>query len=220
MTSLAVFDMNETTLDFAPVRHTIDRLLGSNDGFTVWFQKVLQFAMTSISTGNYQHFGVLAPSALASVAASKNVALPDDAWTQVAEAMAGVEPFDDVVEGMTALRSAGWTTIALTNSAAPSINAQVDRAGLRDLFDHVISVDAVEVFKPSPIPYRHALTVAGVEPEEAWMIASHDWDLAGARAVGMSTAYISRPYMSYASAYPGPDLAVDNFVALARALAH
>ncbi len=218
MTNVAVFDMNETTLDFAPVRRTIDALLGSDDGFTVWFQKLLQLAMTSISTDHYQHFGVLAPAALTSVAASKKVELPDDAWAQVAEAMGGVEPFADVVEGMTMLREAGWMTMALTNSAAPSINAQVDRAGLRPLFDHVISVDEVQRYKPAAAPYLHALSVAEAEPAQTWMIASHDWDLAGARAVGLNTAFISRPYMTYASSYPEPDVSVATFIELANAL--
>ena len=34
----------------------------------------------------------------------------------------------------------------------------------------------------------------------------------------MSTAFIRRPHMIYASTYPEPDLAVDDFVELAQAL--
>jgi len=218
MTRVAVFDMNETTIDFAPVRAEIDRLFDSTDGFTVWFQKLLQMAMTSISSGAYQPFGVLAPSALDSVAVARNTTLPPDAWSTVAAAMAGVDPFPDVVDGLTQLRSAGWMTVALTNSAASSINAQVDRAGLRPFFDEVISVDEVQCYKPSPTPYRHALDKVGADPGDAWMVASHDWDLAGARSVGMRTAFVRRPHMIYGSAYPASDIAVDDFVQLAQTL--
>jgi 2-haloacid dehalogenase len=219
MTNVAVFDMNETTLDLAPVRATVNRLLANPVGFTIWFQKLLQLAMTSVATDEYQNFSVLAPSALASVAESQAVVLGDDAWQQVADAMANVEPFPDVIDGLTTLRASGWTTMALTNSSAPSVNGQVDRTGLRPLFDHVISVDEIGVYKPSARVYQHATTVTGAPASSMWMVASHDWDLAGARATGMHTAFIQRPHMAYALSFPAADVNVTDFVALAEALA-
>lgn len=219
MTKVAVFDMNETTLDLAPVRETVNRLMDDPRGFTIWFQKLLQLAMTSMAIDDYQNFSVLAPSALSTVAESLGVTLEDDAASQVGAAMAGIDPFPDVIEGLTLLRANGWTTVALTNSAAAGVNAQVDRTGLRPLFDHVASVDEVGVFKPSPRVYQHATTLTGAPASAMWMVASHDWDLAGARAIGMHTAYVRRPHMTYAPSFPEADVNVDNFVELAAALA-
>ena len=56
MTSVAVFDMNETTLDLAPVRSAVNEQLNNTDGFTIWFQKLLQLSMMSVVTGEYQDF--------------------------------------------------------------------------------------------------------------------------------------------------------------------
>ena len=50
------------------------------------------------------------------------------------------------------------------------------------------------------------------------MVACHDWDLAGARAAGMTTAFIRRPGMSYAENYERPNMSVNNFVDLAISL--
>ena len=33
----------------------------------------------------------------------------------------------------------------------------------------------------------------GVKPEDALMVAAHAWDLAGAKNVGLQTAFIARP---------------------------
>ena len=217
MTNVAVFDMNETTLDLAPVRAEVNRQLDNPDGFTIWFQKLLQLSMLSVVTDEYKNFSELAPSALTAVAESQGVELADDAWAGVGSAMAGIAPFPDVVDGLTQLREAGWMTMALTNSAAASVNAQVDANGLRPLFDHVVSVDEVGVFKPSPRVYEHAAKVAGAEASSMWMVAAHDWDLAAARATGMHTAFVKRPHMVWAPSYPPADVNVVSFVELAEA---
>ena len=117
MTNVAVFDMNETTLDLAPVRVEVNRQLDNPDGFTIWFQKLLQLSMLSVVTDEYQDFSELAPPALTAVAESQGVELADGAWASVGSAMAGIAPFPDVVGGLTQLREAGWMTMALTNSA-------------------------------------------------------------------------------------------------------
>ena len=218
MTSVAVFDMNETTLDLAPVRAEVNKQLDNADGFTIWFQKLLQLSMMSVVTGEYQNFSVLAPAAFDAVSNSQGVKLAEGAWAKVGSAMAGIAPFPDVIPGLTTLKEAGWTTMALTNSAAASVNAQVDANGLRPLFDHVVSVDEVEVFKPSPRVYEHAAAVAGVDSSSMWMVAAHDWDLAAARATGMHTAFVERPHMVWAPSYAPAEVNVDGFVALADAL--
>ena len=204
MANVALFDMNETTLDLAEVRATVNELFANPDGFTLWFQKILQMAMTSAATNTYQDFTVLAPSALRSMAETQGVELPVDAVPRLGAALAAIQPFPDVVDGMTSLRDAGWTTVALTNSALASVMAQVEATGLAPLFDHVVSVDAVKCYKPQAAPYLHALEVGGGEPSTTWMVACHDWDLHGARAVGIQTAFIARPHMAYAETYPQP----------------
>ncbi len=218
MTKIAVFDINETTLDLAPVRASVDELVGHVGGFTVWFQKLLQLSMTATATGNYADFGALARSALQAVADTGSQPLPAGAWDQVAAALGSLDAYPDVEPGLTALREAGWSTIALTNSAPATVTAQLERAGLTPLFDHILSVDAVKSYKPAAAPYRYAAEQVGATPDALWMVACHDWDLAGARAVGMSTAFVGRPAMSYAPNYLPADLTAVDFSDLADQL--
>ena len=50
------------------------------------------------------------------------------------------------------------------------------------------------------------------------MVACHDWDLAGARAVGMSTAFVARAGMPFSAAYSPADFVAADFVELAGLL--
>jgi len=67
-----------------------------------------------------------------------------------------------------------------------------DRAGMADLVTRHLSCEDVRRWKPAPEPYLHACRELGRAPEATWMIAAHAWDLAGAKAVGMRTAWLSR----------------------------
>ncbi len=218
MASVAVFDINETTLDLAPVRVAVDRELGRAGGFGSWFGRLLQTSMAITATGEFQDFGVLARAALDSVAQSDRIELAPDAWDRVGAAMAGLLPHPDVVAGLESLAAQGWRLIALTNSAQASVDSQLANAGIHQRFEQVLSVDSVRAFKPAAAPYRFALEAAAVSAEEAVMVASHDWDLAGAKAAGMQTAFVARPGMPFATAYPAADHVVDDFVGLATAL--
>lgn len=56
-----------------------------------------------------------------------------------------------------------------------------------------LSADAVHAYKPDAAVYRLAVEEAGVAPQQVLMVAAHAWDLRGAQAIGMRTAYVQRP---------------------------
>ncbi|MFO7769563.1 MAG: HAD-IA family hydrolase [bacterium] len=62
--------------------------------------------------------------------------------------------------------------------------------GLHHLFDVVVTFEDTGERKPHPAPFRRALELLGVEPEEALMVG--DWaerDMVGASQVGMKTVF-------------------------------
>ena len=63
-----------------------------------------------------------------------------------------------------------------------------------------------------------AIETVGRPAAEVWMVAAHDWDLAGATAAGMTTAFVARPSMPYSAAYPPPTLRVTGVDDLADQL--
>lgn len=74
--------------------------------------------------------------------------------------------FDDVPETLARLRGAGLRLVVASNWDA-SLDAVLDRAGLRTALDGVLSSAAAGFAKPDPRLLQGALLLAGVEPARA-----------------------------------------------------
>lgn len=217
---MIVFDMNETTLDMAEVRVEVNSIASDAGGFIVWFQRLLQSATTVSATGSdFMAFSNLGRNALEATLARSGRTLTDTAWSRVSDAMGRLRPHPDVHAGLERLRESGHSTMALTNSGQASLESICEATGLTPLFDHLVSVESVQAYKPLAAPYLHAAEIAGLSPAQMSMVACHDWDLAGAKAVGFRTVFIERPDFSFSASYRRPDLSVSDFAALADALA-
>ncbi len=118
-------------------------------------------------------------------------------FTELLEAVGGevpdeMAPFPDVPEGLDRLRSRGHRLAVLTNSARETGERHLQRSGLRDSFERVIGVDEIGAYKPARRTYVFALEQLDVAAEHTWLVAAHDWDLIGAQAAGLRTAFLAR----------------------------
>ena len=109
------------------------------------------------------------------------------------------------------LAAEGVRMAALTNTAYDSLADLLENAGVARFLEQILSVDEVRRFKPAPEPYLMAADKLDIDITEVVMVASHDWDLMGARAAGARSAFIARPgsVWSYPDAspdYEGGDL--------------
>jgi len=71
------------------------------------------------------------------------------------------------------------------------------------------------VTNPNRAVYELALAHSGAE---AWMVAAHAWDIAGASRAGLHTAFIRSVEGSYLEVYPRPDVLADSLLEAARAM--
>jgi 2-haloacid dehalogenase len=99
-------------------------------------------------------------------------------------------PWDDVLPGLTRLRER-YVLAALSNGGFALLTHLVKAAGLP--LDCILSAELARAYKPDPAPYQTAAALLDVEPAEVLMVAAHGWDLAGARAAGLATAFVERP---------------------------
>ncbi|MFB6845032.1 haloacid dehalogenase type II [Streptomyces sp. NPDC056373] len=99
-------------------------------------------------------------------------------------------PWDDSAAGLERL-ARRYPVIGLSNAGRTALLHLNAHAGLR--WHQALSAQAAQAYKPAPEVYRLALDSAGCPPERVLMVAAHAWDLRGARAAGMRTAYVHRP---------------------------
>lgn len=218
MISTLVFDVNETLLDLAALDPHFDRVFGDRAVRSEWFALVLRNALTLTTIGEYRDFGTVAGESLAMVAAVHNVELTAAERDAVGSTVRNLPPHPDVAESLKRLRTAGLQLVALTNSPPDIATAQLVNAGLADLFDRILSVHSTERFKPHPAVYRHAAKEVGESLDRMMMVAAHDWDIAGAMAVGMQGGYVVRKGMALNPLFDPPTVTATSMDGLADAI--
>ncbi|QDV25758.1 haloacid dehalogenase type II [Aureliella helgolandensis] len=215
-----IFDVNETLLDLAPLRASVGKALdGREDLLPLWFVTMLHYSLVETLSGEYHSFGEIGTAALMMVAETKGIELTyDEAKEAIVTPLRSLPPHPDVVAGLKALKDDGYRIVSLTNSSAIGVETQFRNAGLIDLFEKRYSVDSVKKFKPHPETYRFVLDDLGVQPEQVLMVAAHAWDLAGAKNVGLQTAFVARPGKTLYPNVAKPDYVVNDLLALETVL--
>ncbi|WP_055693200.1 haloacid dehalogenase type II [Streptomyces prasinopilosus] len=112
------------------------------------------------------------------------------ALDRLATAAQRVRPWDDSLAVLAGL-AGRFPVLALSDASRTSLLRLNAHTGLR--WHHTLSAEDARAYKPAPEVYRLALDAAGSPPERVLMVAAHAWDLRGAQAVGMRTAYVRRP---------------------------
>ena len=210
MQTAIVFDVNETLLDLSPVRLWFAQRFGDEPDASTWFGELLRLSFVSGVTDQYVPFPDLAEAALTTVATRFHASVGDGDLSHISSVFTTLPPHDDVKEALTALREAGFTVAALTNSPLGTAEMQLDHAGIAGMFDRIMSVEMVDRFKPHRSVYEAGARSLGVSTSDMVMVAAHDWDIAGAIAAGCKGVFIERPGQSFSSALPSPTISAPD----------
>ncbi len=214
-----VFDVNETLSDMRPLIARFVAVGAPAHLAQVWFAGVLRDGFALAAAGGSERFGVIGADLLRrALRAETLMTTLDDAVSHIMLGLTGLELHPDVAGGVRALRRAGHTLVTLSNGAASLAEGLVERAGLRTEFQALLSVEDAGVWKPARGAYDYAARVAGFRPEEAMLVAVHPWDIHGAAAAGLSTAWLNRTGEAYPSYFTAPDLTIHALGDLATAL--
>ncbi|SDE86810.1 haloacid dehalogenase type II [Rhodospira trueperi] len=103
-----------------------------------------------------------------------------------------LDAYPEVPAVLAALRDRGIGTAILSNGSPDMLKAACDSAGLTDLLDAVLSVDAVGIFKPAAAAYDLGRAHFGTDPERVMFVSSNGWDVAGAASFGYRTVWVNR----------------------------
>jgi 2-haloacid dehalogenase len=210
-----LFDVNGTLLDPRALTATWEGA-PPGLGLSVLDQTVLQSMVDTLSD-EFRPFTDYIRAALAHRA--RLLGLGDEAVESGMEAAAALPPYPDAADALARLVVAGHTPSAVTNSSADSARSALGAAGLLEHMHAVIGADAAGAYKPDPRVYRNALDVLGIEPGETWFVAGHWWDVAGAKRVGLRTAWVGRDEGAMLDSTPEPDVRAADLKEAAEAIA-
>ena len=100
-----------------------------------------------------------------------------------------LDPWPDVVEGLTRLKSRYIIAPCSNGHIALMVN-MAKRAGLP--WDAILGAEIAQAYKPQPAVYLHSVEALGLAPAAVMMVAAHPNDLVAAAGCGLRTAYVPR----------------------------
>ncbi len=213
-----MFDVNETLLDLRALRSGFEAAIGTTEAMGEWFARMLHGSLVANHLGRYRAFGEIGTEALVALAKRRHVTLGEDDAARVVRGMRSLPAHPDVMPAMEQLRDAGFRIVTLTNGSSDAVADQLANSGLAPLVERALSVDEVQRFKPAPEVYLMAAAKLDVDLDSMVMVAAHDWDILGARSVGIAGAFIDRPSVVWGSAEPLPELTGPDLGAIADQL--
>ena len=103
-----------------------------------------------------------------------------------------LDAFPEIPSVLAELKARGFTTAILSNGTPDMLAAAVEHAGIASLLDHVLSVEAVGIYKTAPQVYQLAVTRLGIAAPEISFQSSNGWDVYAASAFGFRTVWCNR----------------------------
>lgn len=213
---VVVFDVNETLSDMSPVGDTFADLGAPRHVAQVWFAALLRDGFAAAAMGGLVPFAELGREGVRPLL-EEAVGLAggelDQAVDRVMASFGGLALHPDVAPGVRALADAGVRMVTLSNGSADIAERLLRRAGIREAFEHVLSVEDAGIWKPAADAYNYAADRCATTPQQMLMVAVHPWDLHGAAAAGLHTAWVERTVADRPpSRYPGYFRAPDHVV--------
>jgi 2-haloacid dehalogenase len=114
-------------------------------------------------------------------------------------------PFPENRGVLQLIKKKGFITAILSNGSPEMLDSAVQSAGIAEVLDHVISVDAVRLFKTSPESYELVQKTIPVGKDEVLFVSSNGWDALGATWFGFKTLWVNRQNLPFEAIGPQPD---------------
>ena len=210
-----VFDAYGTLFDYASAAAACRDVLGDKLErlTTLWRDKQLQYTWLRAVQGRHVDFHHVTGDALDFALAT--LGLTDSALrSRLMDLYLKLDAFPEVPETLRRLRDGGMKTAILSNGSPMMLQAAVDSAGLVGLFDAILSVEEVGVYKPHPKVYQLAVDRVGVPASAISFQSSNAWDAYAASAFGMQVVWCNR-YGQMRERLPGsPDREIKSLAEL------
>jgi 2-haloacid dehalogenase len=157
---------------------------------TLWRQRQLEHTWLQSLMNRYEDFWSVTQAALRSAARQLQIEMEEAQIDILMQAYLAPQAFFDVKPGLESLK--GRPLSILSNGSPKMLDAAVRHNNLGPLFSHIISVDRVRVYKPSPRVYALGTEILRLPATEILFVSSNWWDVWGAKTFGYNVCWCNR----------------------------
>lgn len=192
-----LFDAYGTLFDVYSVGLLAEQLFpGQGQALSVlWRDKQIEYTRlvtTSNDGAHYQPFWALTQAGLRWACKRLALDLTPEREQRLMNQYRHLSAFPENREVLQALKDKRVTTGILSNGDPEMLGIAVRSAGLDELLDHVLSVDAVRKYKTHPEAYRLGLTATGLNASQILFVSCNAWDALAATWFGFRTLWVNR----------------------------
>ncbi|WP_431300620.1 haloacid dehalogenase type II [Tabrizicola sp. BL-A-41-H6] len=193
---IVVFDAYGTVFDVAGAVHQAAAEAGPLVAdwaalAATWRRKQLEYSWLRTLLGAHADFAEVTAEALDWTLEALNVS--DRALRGRLLALYDRLPaFPEVAQALATLKNRGFRLGTLSNGTPAMLAAALAANGLAHLFEAVISVEEVGVYKPSAQVYALVEQRMAVTRDKVLFVSSNGWDVAGAARFGFATVWVNR----------------------------
>jgi 2-haloacid dehalogenase len=215
-----IFDAYGTLFDVhTPILRALAVLDDRAEPFAFrWRDKQLQYSWLRSLMGVHADFWRITSDALDHTMQLYGIADPA-LHQKLMDLYLSLDSFEDAGSCLGDLQRRGMRLAILSNGSPAMLDSVVRSAGFAGVFEKVISVEEVGIFKPSRRVYRHAQSVLSLAaPPDVCFVSANSWDAHAAASFGFQVAWINRTG-SPADSIPGaPALTLDTLADLPDAI--
>jgi 2-haloacid dehalogenase len=157
-----------------------------------WRDKQLQYSWLRAVTGEHVDFWQVTGDSLDWALEAQGLAGDDRLRDRLMKLYWDLSAYPEVPGMLGALKDAGRATGVLSNGSPEMLQAAVTSAGIGRLLDHVLSVESVGIYKPSPKVYDMVGRAFACKAGEVLFVSANGWDVAAAGAYGFQTVWVNR----------------------------
>jgi 2-haloacid dehalogenase len=196
MTALkaVVFDAYGTLFDVYSISALADAVCpGRGEALAaLWRDKQIEYTRLRTLSGRYADFWAITGDALDYACERLGLALPPAARERLLQQYESLPAHPDALPVLRRLAQMRLAPAILSNGTPRMLAAAVAAAGMENVFDQVLSVDQVKMFKTAPQAYQLAVDALRCQPREILFISSNGWDVCGAAWFGFTTFWLNR----------------------------
>lgn len=209
---LILFDVIETVFSLDRLGQMMQTKRLPAAARDLFFAQLLRDAFALSATGVFKPFVEVASGTLEVVLANHGLSADETTVRDILGQFGALEPHPDVLPALELARDQGVRVAFLTNGSKANTEKLVAQNGFEPLVDAVISIEDLQVWKPSMAVYKGALERLDGDPESTLMIAAHAWDLQGAAHAGLRTGWVRRQDARFHAAMTAPDVQAESLV--------
>jgi len=191
-TQAVVFDAYGTLFDVQSVVTQCEQLFPERGEALsrLWRSKQLEYSWLRSLMGRYEEFESVTQAALIHSCAALGLNLDSAGSRLLLDEYRRLATYPDVHDVLQSLHRVKLAI--LSNGSRQMLEAAVRNAGLEPLFDAVLSVDPLRIFKPHPRVYQLAVDTLAVHSDRIAFVSSNYWDACGATSFGFRAFWVNR----------------------------